>query len=396
MPHTPRHREQVPRHRVLRAVAISVASALVVVLAGGFFVYRHLEGNITSMDVEDALGDDRPDEQLVPDEEAKPLNVLLLGSDTREGQGNSQIGGETPGLSDTTILLHISADRQRAYGVSLPRDAMVERPECVRKDGQGVDPGGLSMFNAAFAVGGPACTIKTVESLTDIRINHFVVVDFNGFRNMVDALDGVPVCVPEEVNDDIGRIYLPAGSYEVKGQQALSYVRLRHGLSENGDIGRMKRQQAFLAAMANKAISAGTLANPVRLYNFLDAATKSLTTDPGLASLNKLGGLAKQLQDIGLSQIQFLTVPFESYAPDPNRLVWAAEAEPLWDRLRADEPLRGKLGASVTTAAERPGSDSSPGAGASSSPSAGASPSAKDQEQAAARARAAAENGLCT
>jgi LCP family protein required for cell wall assembly len=363
-----------------------VASVLVAVLTAGFFVYRHLENNITAVDVTDALGSDRPDEVIAEDEPHKPLNILLLGSDTREGQGNG-IGGETPGLSDTTILLHLSADRDRAYGVSIPRDAMVERPECVRKDGQGTDPGGLSMFNAAYATGGPACTIKTVESITDIRINHFVVVDFNGFKNMVDALDGVPVCVPEEVNDDIGKIYLPAGSYEVEGQQALSYVRLRHGLSENGDIGRMKRQQAFLAAMSNKAISAGTLANPVRLYNFLDAATESLTTDPGLASLKKLGGLAKQLRDIGLDKIQFLTVPFESYPPDPNRLQIAPAADRLWDKLRQDEELSQKQEQQVTTAAQDPdGSSPRP------SPNEG---SPDDQATEEARAQTATENGLC-
>jgi LCP family protein required for cell wall assembly len=374
---------------VLKAVAVSVATVLVVALTAGFFVYRHLEGNITSMDVEDALGTDRPAEVVKDNVEHKPLNILLLGSDTREGQGNN-IGGDTPGLSDTTILLHLSANRDRAYGVSIPRDSMVERPDCERKDGQGTDPGGLSMFNEAYAVGGPACTIKTVEAITDVRINHFVVVDFNGFKNMVDALGGVPVCVPEEVNDNIGHIYLPAGSYEVKGQQALSYVRLRHGLSENGDIGRMKRQQAFLAAMANKAISAGTLLNPVRLYNFLDAATKSLTTDPDLASLGKLRGLAGQMKDIGLSKIQFLTVPWETYPPDPNRVQFAPEAAALWKLIRLDEKLPERFGKDVTTAAQDPGNE---GAG----PSQSSSPKndAKAQEQAAARARAAAENGLC-
>lgn len=379
----------------MRAVAISVAAVLVVALTAGFFVYRHLEGNITTLDIEDALGTDRPEKVIKEQEPHQPLNILLLGSDTREGQGN-QIGGETPGLSDTTILLHISADRDRAYGVSLPRDAMVERPPCVRKDGQGMDPGGLSMFNAAYAVGGPACTVKTVEQLTDIRMDHFVVVDFNGFKHMVDALGGVPVCVPEEVNDTIGNIYLPAGSYEVQGQQALNYVRLRHGLSENGDIGRMKRQQAFLASMANKAISAGTLANPVRLYNFLDAATKSLTTDPGLDNLRDLAGLAKQLKDIGLDNIQFLTVPFESYEPDPNRLVWAPEAEQLWDKLRHDEPLNGELSRTVTTAAEDPDGESGrptdgPSTGATDSPS--ASPSEAETRS---EAEVRAANGLCT
>src|SRR5664279_5294198 len=118
--------------------------------------------------------------------------ILVLGSDTRQGKGN-HIGGATPGLSDTAILLHLSADRKHAYGVSIPRDSMVQRPSCPRKDGNGTDPGGLSMFNEAYAVGGPACTQKTVEQLTGIRIDHFVVIDFNGFREMVDALGGVRV-----------------------------------------------------------------------------------------------------------------------------------------------------------------------------------------------------------
>jgi anionic cell wall polymer biosynthesis LytR-Cps2A-Psr (LCP) family protein len=181
------------------------------------------------------------------------------------------------------------------------------------------------------------------------------------------------------------------------GQQALSYVRLRHELSENGDIGRMKRQQAFLASMANKAISAGTLVNPVRLYNFLDAATNSLTTDPGLASLKKLGGLAKQLKDIGLDKIQFLSIPFEAYEPDPNRLALAPDAENIWTKLREDEPLNRRQSLGITTAAQDPDGDKPGRPGAEPSPSEDASqpPSRRDEAEAAARAQSAAENGLC-
>ncbi len=388
MSHVARHRDPASRHRVLKIVAISLAAVLVVVLTGGFFVYRHLDNNITSMDVTSALGTDRPDEVVPEGEPNKPLNILLLGSDTREGQ-TGNIGGDTPGLSDTTILLHISADRKLAYGVSLPRDAMVERPACRRKDGEGSDPGGPSMFNAAYAVGGPACTIKTVEKLTNVRVNHFVVIDFNGFRKMVDALNGVEVCVPREVNDTTGNIYLPAGTYNVKGQRALDYVRVRHaiGTTENGDIGRMKRQQTFLASMANKALSAGTLVNPVRLYKFLDAATKSLTTDPKLASLAELRTLASSMSGIGLDNVQFLTVPFEVYPPDPNRLQWAPGADRLWERVRNDLPLTRRQAKEVTTAAEgKPTESPKPSGG----PSASASP--KD----AAAEEKAAENGLCT
>lgn len=374
---SPSHRGGVHsrRRRVLRIGAVVLAVLVLVGVVGGFVVYRQLESNITEIHVADALGSDRPDKVVPPkaetEETPEPLNILLLGSDTRQGQGVG-IGGDTPGLSDTTILLHLSADRQRAYGVSIPRDAMVQRPSCQLDDGS-TSAGGLEMFNSAYAVGGPACTIRTVEAITDIRIDHFAVLDFRGFTEMVDAIDGVPVCVPEEVDDDIGNIYLRAGSYEVRGRQALNYVRLRHELSENGDIGRMKRQQAFLAAMANKAISAGTLARPVRLYKFLDAATASLSTDPGLASLRELGGLAKQLRDIGLENIQFLTVPFRPYPPDINRLQIAPGAEELWDRLRRDQSLTATQERQVTTAAEEPGGSEGSGGddGRGTAPSSG-------------------------
>ena len=377
------------KHRVLKTVAISLALVLVVVLAGGYLVYRHLDKNITSLDVAPALGTDRPSEApRKSNQPHKPLNVLLIGSDTRAGQGKG-IGGETPGLSDTTILLHLSASRKLAYGVSLPRDAMVKRPTCQRKNGDGTDPGGLSQFNEAYAVGGPACTMRTVEQLTGVPIQHFVVIDFKGFKKMVDALGGVEVCVPREVNDTTGHINLPAGTYNVKGQRALDYVRVRHdiGTSENGDIGRMKRQQTFLASMANKAVSAGTLVNPKRLYSFLDAATKSLTTDPGLASLKDIYGLARSFNGIGLDKIQFLTVPFQEYPPDHNRLEWAPAADRLWGRIIADRPIGKGLADDVTTAAGKPRtSGPSPGAG---SPSSSPSKSAEATEK-------AAQNGLCT
>ena len=202
-------------------------------------------------------------------------------------------------------------------------------------------PGGLTQFNAAYAVGGPACTIKTVEKITDVRIDHFVVINFAGFKEMVNAVNGVQVCVPEEVNDDIGHIHLPAGTYKVNGNQALDYVRVRHGIgAETGDIGRMKRQQAFIAAMVEKVVSKGTLANPVRLYKFLDAATKSLTTDTGFAHLKELASLGSSLKNIGLDNIQFITVPNEPYEPDPNRLQLA----PGGQRRVAQDPLRQAAG----------------------------------------------------
>ncbi len=379
------------RRRIAKRVAI-VLTVLVLVLTVALVVaYKQLEGNINEISMGD-LGD-RPDTVEIEGPK-EPLNVLVMGSDNRDG---TNIGGDTPGLSDTTILLHLSADRKRAYGVSLPRDAMVERPECSTKNGKETVAGGETQFNAAYAVGGPACTIKTVESLTNVRIDHFVVINFAGFKEMVNAINGVTVCVPSEVNDDIGKIYLPEGTYKVNGNQALDYVRVRHDIgAANGDIGRMKRQQAFIAAMVEKVVSKGTLANPVRLYNFLDAATNSLTTDSEFASLKGLASLGASLKNIGLDNVQFITVPNRPWPEDPNRLEWTPEANEVWRKIRFDKPL-GKLAADAVTAGRKPGEAPSGTPSVSPSPSTDPSDGTTEDEASAAedRKRAAEEAGLC-
>ncbi|ROR90002.1 LCP family protein [Nocardioides aurantiacus] len=397
----PRHAGVSRRRRIVRRVVVGLCVLAVIATVGVVVAYRQLEGNINAVQID--LGTDRP-EQVEVEGPKEPLNVLVMGSDERSGSG---IGGETPGLSDTTMLLHLSADRKRAYGVSLPRDLMVDRPDCTGKKGRTV-PGAKTQFNAAYNVGGPGCTVRTVEAITNVRIDHFVVINFAGFKDMVDAVNGVKVCVPNEVNDDIGKIYLPAGTYKVNGQQALDYVRVRHGLGlENGDIGRMKRQQAFIASMIEKVVSRGTLANPVRLYNFLDAATSSLTTDRGFAQLRQLASLGSSLQDIGLDNIQFITVPNEPYTADTNRLQFAPEADALWRRIRFDRPL-GPLAADAVVPGRKPGelpSDDATknpsGSPSSASPSTSPSPTTTP-DQAAARAAAEAERkriaeeaGLC-
>ncbi len=385
----PRHKGRVPRRRLITQRIVIALSVLAVLLTSVFVIaYKKLEGNINAVAIGDQLGD-RPDEVEVEGPK-RPLNVLVMGSDNRDG---TNIGGDTPGLSDTTILLHLSADRSRAYGVSLPRDAMVERPECLTKNGKKTVPGGLTQFNAAYAVGGPGCTIKTVEQITDIRIDHFVVINFAGFKEMVNAINGVTVCVPEEVNDDVGKIYLPEGTYKVNGAQALDYVRVRNAIgAPTGDIGRMKRQQAFIAAMVEKVVSKGTLANPVRLYRFLDAATESLTTDTGFARLKELASLGASLKDIGLDNIQFITVPNEPFPADTNRLQLAPEAAELWRRIRFDRSL-GKFAADALTPGRKPGEE--PGDKPSPTPAPSEEPTADPTPDEEARKRAAAEAGLC-
>ncbi len=326
--------ERHHRHTVLKVILISQVCLAVLTAAGVVFAYERLNGNI-------ANGEAITHSAEKPEYEGErgPLNILVMGSDSREGESNDlESKGATDERSDTTILIHVSADRKDAYGVSLPRDAMIDRPDC-RVKGETVPGERDAMFNTAFTVGGAQCTIQTVEELTGIYIDHFVTVDFNGFKDMVDAVGGVEVCIPKDVDDDEVDIHLDAGTQELTGQDALNYVRERHVLSLTGDIGRMKRQQAFIASMVNKVMSAGTLSRPDQVYSFLDAATDSIAVDEDLDSLGSLFDLVTQFKDTGLARIKFVTVPFAEYAPDPNRLVWAPEAKDLWKRIRADERL---------------------------------------------------------
>ena len=329
---------------------VIVVTQLVVALVTGVVIstaYKKLDENIdTGRETEH-----RVKKQPLADGEA--LNILVMGSDSRVGAGND-IDGQTEigQRSDTTILVHVSADRKTVYGVSLPRDAMVARPECENDAGEKVPGEDPVIFNDAFSLAGPTCTVAQVESLTGIYIDHYVTVDFNGFKDMVDAVHGVTVCIPEDVDDSAHGITFEAGTQELDGQQALDYVRERSS-TPNADIGRMKRQQAFIASMINKVVSAGTLTRPSRVYSFLKAATGSVGHRPGLASLSKLGNLAYQFRKTDLDNITFITVPFEEYEPDPNRLIWSDSAKGLWKVLLNDEPLPKKYREDVISA-DRP------------------------------------------
>jgi LCP family protein required for cell wall assembly len=249
------------------------------------------------------------------------------------------------------------------------------------------------MWNEAFSVGGPACTIQQVEQLTGIRLDHYVVVDFNGFKGMVDAIGGVRVCIPEPIVDPSHGINIPAGTRKLEGQQALNYVRERYVVGNGSDVGRMKRQQAFIASMAHSVVSAGTLARPDHLIRFLNAATKSLTVDSGLGNVVKLAQLGSQFKGIGLDNIQFITIPQIPDPEDPNRLVFKQpQARQVWEKIANDEPLTKRLSEDVISAGNVPGSGSSsgsPSSGTSGSPSSGSSSNEADQQ-------ALSDAGLCT
>ncbi|MEV0850646.1 LCP family protein [Streptomyces sp. NPDC049954] len=314
-------------------------SVLVLAAGGvGWGLYSKLNHNI-SQD-ERAAAELRRYERERPDNVAKGAqNVLLIGSDSRAGE-NGEYGRDVgTQRSDTTILLHVSAKRDRATAVSLPRDLMVAIPGC-RGPGGGRTGERFAQFNWAFENGGTACTVRTVEKLTNVRVDHYMVVDFEGFKKMVDAVGGVRVCLPQPIDDREAHVRLGSGTQNLDGEQALGYVRARKSLGNGSDTDRMDRQQRFLASLVAKMRGGDVLFNPAKLYPVLDAATSSLTTDSGLASLRDLYELVRGLRSIPSSRVRFLTVPRESYVRNPNRdQLRQPDAARLFAQLREDAPV---------------------------------------------------------
>ncbi|MEU6212567.1 LCP family protein [Streptomyces sp. NPDC047023] len=327
------------RRRLLRWIGLGAVLLVLLGTAAGWWAYNTLDGNITE-DSSAAAELERYERERPAHLATGAQNILLIGSDSRAGRGNAGYG-EDKGTqrSDTTILLHLPRDRESATAVSIPRDLMTEIPSCLKPDGSRTAPS-FAQFNWSFEWGGAACTIRTVEKLTGIRIDHHMVIDFAGFKRMVDAVGGVEVCLRQPVDDAQAKLRLPAGRQTLRGEQALGFVRARHSLGNGSDTERMQRQQQFLGSLVKKVQSNGVLLNPARLYPLLDAATSSLTTDPGLASLRNLYELVRGVRGIPTERITFLTVPRRPYGPNPNRdeLV-EPDAALLFRQLREDRSV---------------------------------------------------------
>ncbi|MFB6890495.1 LCP family protein [Kitasatospora sp. NPDC056327] len=359
------------RRRRWPVVTAAVLAFLLVVCGTLLWVaYRKLDGNIRT--------DSTTDQLLARLEAERPSrtagargaeNLLLIGSDDRTGAnaGYGTAGGQR---SDTTILLHLAADRRHATAVSIPRDVMVSVPACEKPDGTRSRPV-LTQFNAAFETGGPACSIRTVEQLTGIRIDHYVIVDFTGFKRMVEAVDGVEVCVPQPIHDKDAKLDLPAGRQTLRGEQALGYVRARETLGDGSDTQRMGRQQQFLAALIRKVQSQDVLFNPTRLWPVLDAATSSVRADGGLSSLGALYDLTQDLRGIPSSDVTFLTAPRRPYRFDSDRDEFVQpQTTELFAALRDDRPVEVR----PPGAGPSPSALAAPSAPASPSPSPSPSP----------------------
>ncbi len=382
-----RHARSLRKHHILRGTALGVTAALALSIGGFSAAYARLQGNVSVADVSDLVGA-APEAATTPDPNdplaGKDVTILLLGSDERDGE-NGVIGGEAEGMrSDTAIVVHLSADRSRAELVSIPRDSIVDIPSCTMSDGSTSRAQSDAMFNSAFATGwdqggdltsAAACTIKTVQANTGLTIDHFAVVNFVGFISMVDALGGVPICIPEAIVSPDAGLTLAAGYQTLDGSTALGFARARKGTNLNGsDLERTGRQQELIAAMVRQIQAKNILTDVPQLMGFLNAATASLTVDPGLRSLTDMAGLALSLRSLDRSAITFMTIPVTAWPQDKNRVVWTSAAKTVWANMAADEPIV----APVDTPAATPSATTS----ASTAPSATPSPSATTAQSA--------------
>lgn len=333
-------------------VLLSAGVVLLLLVACAAGVYWKLSSNISTQKM-DIIGK-RPAPAPTNAQGQRPMNILVLGSQTRDGQTGPNLGNSSKlgtNISDTAMLVHLTADRKHAIVVSIPRDLIVPRPACrSASDPNTVLPasdtgGDDDMFDAAMNLGGPSCAAATVEQMSGLRVDHFMMIKFNGFEKMVDAVGGVNVCVPQPgINDWRSGLVISAGQHVVKGYQALAFVRDRHGIGDGGDLGRIQMQQMFISSLIQKIESAHTLSNPATVWTLANTATSSLTTDPGLGSIPSLVGLASQLTHISSGNVTFITVPNTTDPQDTNRLIPDnPQYQEVWTLLRADQPWTGKL-----------------------------------------------------
>jgi LCP family protein required for cell wall assembly len=336
------------RRRILVWGSAGLAALLVVVLVAGLELLRHFNANIQQDDIRGLLG--AQPVKLHPQAE----NILVIGSDTRFGQGKGYGKGLVTDQSDTLMIVHIPADRKWAEVMSIPRDSWVNIPSCQMGNGRVSAPGQFKI-NEAFAIGnlngnhtalGVACTVKTVEQDTGIYIDHFVVINFAGFKDMVAALGGVEECNPAPINDPKSHLHLSAGHHMLTPIQALGYVRARYSLGDGSDLGRIGRQQAFMSSLISRVKS--QLLNPLAIYRFLDAATRSLAVDSQLGGITGLYDLGQSLRDVPPDKIAFFTLPNfprgEVVPGDTANVLWTQpEDNQIFASFRDDVPASSSL-----------------------------------------------------
>ncbi|MEU8648345.1 LCP family protein [Streptomyces sp. NPDC048737] len=286
-----------------------VMAFVLVGTAGAAYLYlEHLNDNITSVSDDGAsTGGFSKD---------KAINILVIGTDKRTGAGNEGYGDAgSAGHADTTILLHVSKDRTNATALSIPRDLIVDIPDCPteQEDGTSKVIKGTegARFNTSLGQDGrtPSCTVRTVTELTGVQADNFMVADFNAVKTLTTAVDGVEVCLAKDIDDPDSHLKLSKGTHTVQGEQALAFLRTRHSVGFGGDLSRIAIQQQFLGSLMRKLKSNDTLTSPTKMIKLAEAGTKALTVDSQLDSISKLKDLGLELGKLNTKNLTFTTVP---------------------------------------------------------------------------------------
>ena len=328
--------------RAIRIIT-SLSVGVVVLASVSWLGLGHVSGKIARISVFSGL-EDRPEKT------SKALNYLLVGSDTREGLTKAELKalrvGSTAtaagGRSDTMLLVHISKDRDKAYLVSFPRDSLVTIPEHLSTDGKKQIPARQNKLNAAFAFGGAPLLIETIEGETNLKIDHYIEINFAGFAGIVNAVGGIEVCTKVDIDDPKSHLVLSAGTHTLDGIEALKYVRTRD-FDGRGDIGRMQRQQQFMSSVLKKATSTGVLLNPIKIVNFMNATISTVKMDESLSKEDLLN-LAKQMRGLSSGSVRTLTVPISTANGRADGIgsvvIWdEVLSDELWTRIREDSAL---------------------------------------------------------
>lgn len=339
------------------ALAVLMAGVLFVASTGGF-LYARLTAQFADrvVDINAYVSDEQ--NKATPDSfEGRAVNILVVGTDSRNGaSGNIGAGDEdeVPGLrNDSTMVIHVSADRSRVQVVSIPRDTLVDIPSCKHRDGSTSDPMSNEMFNNAMFYGadggntdediapGIACVKATVEKMSGMPIDAFMVVNFAGFINMIDALGGIWFNIPERIEDESASLFIDAGCWKLDGTQSLAYMRSRKGQGDGSDISRIGRQQQLISAMLREIQSKDYVTDSGALLTFLQAAIASVNVSSNLGDARAdLTLLLNVLSKTERANIQFVTMPVEEPSWNPNRRI-ASEpmARNVWNALKNDQGL---------------------------------------------------------
>ncbi|MFC8877112.1 LCP family protein, partial [Streptomyces ardesiacus] len=316
----------------------TMAFVVLAVGAAGYLYLQHLNDNIDSLPDDGAsTGGFRKDQAI---------NILLIGTDKRTGSGNEGYGDKgSAGHADTNILLHVAKDRSNATALSIPRDLIVDIPDCptTQEDGSTkVIPGSTGVrFNESLGQGGrtPSCTMRTVTELTGVKPDNFMVADFNAVKTLTSAVGGVEVCLAKDIDDPDSHLNLPAGKHTIEGEDALAFVRTRHSVGFGGDLSRIELQQQFLSSLMRKLKSNDTLTSPTKMVKLAEAGTNALTVDAKLDDIGKLKDLGLELGKLNIKNLTFATVPVKDNPAEKTPVTVVlkeGDAQQVFDMVKND------------------------------------------------------------